>query len=90
MQRAGVTQPRCVPVHKEAAGAHDALRIRSRGKRQSSTCSTPRVTARRDGTHTQASCDAQRAATGRRRGADVIHVLRLAENYCCVFFVFFF
>lgn len=52
MQRAGVTDPRYLPAHEEAASARDTLGACCRGKRQSPTCSTPRVTARRDDTHT--------------------------------------
>lgn len=51
MQRASVTHPRYVQAHEEAASTRDALRVSCRGKHQSLTCSTARVTARRDDTH---------------------------------------
>lgn len=72
MQSAAVTHPRYVPAHEEAASARDALGVCCRGKRQSPTCSTPRVTARRDDTHTGQlwrTKSSHRTPTSRRRNS---------------------
>lgn len=51
MHRASVTHSRYVQTHEEAVSTRDALRACCCGKRQSSTCSTARVTARCVNTH---------------------------------------